>query len=259
MTAAVATVPAVAPGPRTWGLLFSAPMVRALRWRPQTIKTETRRLPNRQNMTGWGGLVPTGKEWKAGGRAVLTDGAFAWSPGDDKTVPVNVHGMKARAEREPYVLLPRVRPGDRIFVKETWAPPASYDGRPLTAIPTTARRWYRADHDLGAPDGSKRGKWRSSMFMPKVFSRIWLTVRDVEVQRLHDLTPAEARAEGIPQLAGEATALGLFDPATTPGHEWDNRTSVENYARLWDAINGAGSWAENPVVFVYRFTVEVTR
>lgn len=40
----------------------------------------------------------------------------------------------------------------------------------------------------------------------------------------------------------------------TPGHEWDNRTSVENFARLWDGINGKrAQWASNPWVWVVEF------
>lgn len=103
---------------------------------------------------------------------------------------------------------------------------------------------YRADNGKYQPFASndsswnllvgKFNKWQSSMFMPKWASRFWnVPILSVRVQRLHDITEADARAEGIHMKPG---------------------TCVEWYAKLWDSINGKSlSWKKNPWVFVYEF------
>jgi hypothetical protein len=85
-------------------------------------------------------------------------------------------------------------------------------------------------------------------------SRITLTVESVRVERLQDITREDARAEGIPQTYGEALALGLA-MESEPSHEWDNRTTVENYTRLWDHINGERApWSSNPWVWRIEYS-----
>ena len=98
--------------------------------------------------------------------------------------------------------------------------------------------------------------------MPRWASRITLAVEAVRVERLHDVTRDDAMAEGIPQMHGEACSIGLIEPRgggprNGPNSRdiWDNSTSVENYARLWDSINGKRApWASNPWVWVVTFS-----
>jgi hypothetical protein len=40
-------------------------------------------------------------------------------------------------------------------------------------------------------------EWKSPLFMPKSAARIWLKVTDVRIERLQDISPADARAEGF--------------------------------------------------------------
>lgn len=104
-------------------------------------------------------------------------------------------------------------------------------------------------------------KWKSGRFMPKYLSRITLEITAVRVERLNSISNEDAIAEGIPQTWGE---WGPNPPAWaeksigrkfgSPGtHLWDNRTSRENFALLWDEINGLGAWDRNEWVFRYRF------
>jgi hypothetical protein len=142
-------------------------------------------------------------------------------------------------------------PGDRLWVRE-----------PFGWLTGNGRRLiYRADGDP-PPQPNYPGefvegmKWGSPRFFPRRYARLTLEVADVRVQRLQAITPDDATAEGIPQTAGEAHVLGLIDIAREAGHEWDNRTSVENYARLWDQINGKRlgcRWEDNPWVFAVTF------
>lgn len=143
----------------------------------------------------------------------------------------------------------------RLWVRETWAD--------LRGGGFSAPFAYRADSIQR--DGTENGdgkqarldygvKWRPSIFMPREACRLVLEVEAVRVERLQAITVADAMAEGVPQTAGEAYAAGLIDLDTAHGHEWDNRTSPENFARLWDSINGKrGAWASNPFVWVITF------
>jgi hypothetical protein len=126
----------------------------------------------------------------------------------------------------PYVGLacPYGQPGDRLWVRETWM-----YGQEPKAI-------YRADTPV-TPDGQA---WRPSIHMPRAVSRITLEIVSVRVERLQDISEADAEAEGVgflrhvPDVDETLTAKQLYDA-------------------LWESINGNGSWNENPWVWVVEF------
>jgi hypothetical protein len=159
-----------------------------------------------------------------------------------------------KTHRSPYG-----EPGDRLWVRETWA---LADGH----VAPAGTPCYRAN----LPDEDASGiKWRPGIFMPRWVSRITLEVTETRVERVHDISLDDARAEGIPQMFGEAVELGLAkwsEGDTVIGGAgggpnardiWDNRTSVENFATLWDSINAERGhpWAQNPWVWVITFKV----
>ncbi|HET9450028.1 MAG TPA: hypothetical protein VFO83_04065 [Aggregicoccus sp.] len=74
---------------------------------------------------------------------------------------------------------PYGRPGDRLWVKEVWAPAG--DGFV-----------YRADQPASPPE-----RWRSPLFIPRRASRLLLQVQAVRAEPLQQLSEAEARAEGV--------------------------------------------------------------
>jgi hypothetical protein len=67
-------------------------------------------------------------------------------------------------------------------------------------------------------------------------SRITLEITDVRIERLNDITDADAEAEGWP---------GFTDDNGLDSMAW--------YSELWESINGAGSWNANPFVWVLGF------
>ena len=82
-------------------------------------------------------------------------------------------------------------PGDRLWIRETWAPvptPGGYGCAP-DACEREAMRIYRADGDRADlrqwSDGSPRwdGRWRSASAMPRWASRLVLEVAGVEVEK----------------------------------------------------------------------------
>jgi hypothetical protein len=135
------------------------------------------------------------------------------------------------------VRCPYGMPGDQLFVRETWARDDE-DG----AI------FYRADVGSGNGaddwernrlDGVARYRWRPSIHMPRWASRCTLDVVGVRIERLQDISEEDAIAEGV------TNSLHL------PGGRFAN----ENYAHLWDTINGEAAWDANPWVWVVAFKV----
>jgi len=125
---------------------------------------------------------------------------------------------------------PYGQPGDQLWVKETWREDSPDD--PEGAI-------YRADQEHLMPQG---GRWKPSIFMPRWASRVTLEITGVRVERLQDISETDALAEGIHRYDVLEEA-GPHDPHFNRG----------TYQRLWESINGGGSWASNPWVWVITF------
>lgn len=149
------------------------------------------------------------------------------------------HPMLARIPRCPYGV-----PGEKLWVRETWtairSSLADHDRRGVL---------YRADpmyDGMGAFDWT----WRPSIYMPRWASRILLEVTEVRVERVQDISEAEAAAEGIPEHVVEHTFRKVYRDA-------DERAAkrVEYFAGTWDSLNAARGygWDANPWVWVIRF------
>lgn len=157
------------------------------------------------------------------------------------------------ATEEPLAIgkgCPYGRPGDRLWVKETHH--VNHTGEVVH---------YRADYpvdgdpfnadECGEDHGLEGEKWRPSIFCRRQHSRITLEVVAVRVERLQDIGEADALAEGIFR-ASEALGFYMYDSKGTPGpHCCD--TARDTYTCLWESINGPGSWALNPWVWVIEF------
>jgi len=88
--------------------------------------------------------------------------------------------------------------------------------------------------------------WRPSIHMPKAAARIWLEVESVGVERLQEISEKDAIAEGYYAKPSKEQLIkvgGYY--ATTKA--W--------YCKLWESINGPGSWGANPWVWVVKFKV----
>ena len=76
---------------------------------------------------------------------------------------------------------------------------------------------------------------RPSIFMLRWASRILLEITAVRVERLQGISDADARAEGI---------------SKNQCPDWH---AAMDCKVLWQSINGPGSWAANPWVWVVEF------
>ncbi len=134
--------------------------------------------------------------------------------------------------------------GDLIYAKETWAVNACYDHcKPsqLTVAGMGGQIAFRAGG--GYPFEDLNDKWRTAMFMPQKFARIWLRVVNVRVERVNSISEDDAKAEGV--TVGEDRSWAHKEA----GLEY--KPHVTAYSALWETINGKGSWAQNPWVWIY--------
>lgn len=125
-------------------------------------------------------------------------------------------------------------------MRETWA---QVEGQAYGDGQSDLTWVYLADWSI--TDGPR---WRPSIHMPRVASRITLEIVSVRVERLQDISEEDAIAEGVTADC-PGTPNGLHPP-TKDCSLWSARNS---FAHLWDQINGKGSWALNPWVWVVTF------
>lgn len=159
--------------------------------------------------------------------------------------------------------------GDRLWVREAWRMPASLDdlsGKLVAEKCLEAgyrKPWapisFEADGALSSakdwrefgstPGEAVPGRYRHARFMPRWASRIALEVTAVRVERLQDISEAQARAEGACYHDG----LGIGHSGWRHDLKDVHADARSSFARLWESINGAGSWADNPWVWVVEF------
>jgi hypothetical protein len=181
-------------------ILFSAPMVLAIL---AGRKTQTRRIV-KHRVTGPN--RPSTLDFYQGERWV---GAC------------DANGRAGNA----LALCPYGKRGDRLWVRETFS--RHLDGGGV---------WYWADGNCADRDSERP---RPSIHMPRALSRITLEVTCVRVERLWEITDADAQAEGVQK------PLQVVDD--------DPCTRRDAFADLWEEINGPDSWDANPWVWVVEF------
>lgn len=134
---------------------------------------------------------------------------------------------------------PYGKPGDELWVRETWG-----EVRYVAVAgmrPRDSKIVYRADDPV-----DRTMRWSPSIHMPRWASRITLTVKAVRVERLQDISEADAYAEGC----------GSYTPAYVSGGEIvgpDGVMPSDEFVDLWKSINGPDSWDANPWVWVVEF------
>lgn len=138
------------------------------------------------------------------------------------------------------IICPHGKPGDRIWVRETFCPvdDTQYGGEKWVDYRATPK--FEESHPAGwdsAPNDAEALKWRPSIHMPRWASRILLEITDVRVERLQSITLGDICKE---------VGCGLYDfrPATYGFQVWEE---------LWKSIYGAESWNANPWVWVIEF------
>jgi hypothetical protein len=231
-------------------MLFSAPMVRAIL---EGRKTVTRRVVK-------GGQIPT--------ENLNEKGRLRWSAIGQKDprygfIVCGETAAECANELATFGRCPYGRPGERLWVRETWALLGNEDGacvdwndNIVKGDESAAARIYKASCSVGEyglwqiPDRAPwkpdtegvqyEGAWRPSIHMFRWASRILLEITDVRVERLQDISEEQAQAEGV---KGMPRCRSLYP---TDDYRWP-------FKDLWNSINGASAWDANPWVWVVEF------
>lgn len=248
--------------PRERPILFSAEMVRAIL---AGRKTQTRRLlkwkPREEGLNlAFSALSPGfySCDNPESGYVLRSRGAgTCWN---DRTWPAHC----------PYGL-----PGDRLWVKEEhyryghWEEANGHRRRTRTG----RQRWrFVADTDevlYAAPAEFRKGRhhkdphtpaWhkRLARFMPRVLVRHALEITEVRVQRLHEISDDDARAEGVEPYTPPHGHISPDQRVPGPGFErcrLGDQPHRLPFADLWNRINGelGAPWDTNPWVWAISF------
>lgn len=191
---------------------YSQPMARARR---DGIKTHTRRE-----------MRPQPTSFVGGPGVTLPDGSPA------PKVPMDDYWGTCGRE----IICPYGQPGDILLPVEPWRAPKEFDALPPSHIPTGTPIWL----DANGPAPEAFGRYRHARFMPRHLITASDVLVAVRVERLQDISEADAVAEGC-------------KPKHLHGHMW--ATAYMAYGELWESINGPGTWDANPCVWVLEFKV----
>lgn len=229
-------------------ILFSAPMVRALL---EGRKTQTRRIVKEQPTSVGRYCVPFSPE-EAYRNGFLLE---RW-PEQERMM-----GNFGRCVR---VHCPYGKLGDLLWVREAFQPllangvkwsDADYatgEGYAINYVATEGRKEFACARDERITD-----RITSPIHMPRWASRITLEVTEVRVQRLQEISGADCRAEGIatcdipPDEEGPRRIGYMVGP--DDGKSGLDVRPQDSYRKLWESINGAGSWDANPWVWSLTF------
>lgn len=164
------------------------------------------------------------------------------------------------------------KPGDRLYVRETWADTNGACG-PMVSYRAGGDRFLMEDYEPGEacdysryPGGNftqwcgdlRRGepghRWRPSIHMPKWAARIWLEVKNVRVERLQSITKEDAVSEGFQEWY---VSLDLSPYGVESADVYELPKPVDQFAVAWDSLYGSKGlgWSGNPYVWVCDFEV----
>lgn len=236
----MATEQVTATAQRSRGISFSAPMIRALL---DGRKTQTRRVvipqPSFEQFHEWCGKTLYDGETRmwCWCDLVLYDRDMWDIPNDGDRTILSAHA--------PY------RAGDELWVREAWA----------TLHGNGHRTVYRADGEEQRRGWDDRKPppmtWQSALSMPREHSRITLRVTSVRVEKVQEITEADAAAEGIRSVSfypDDGFPLSIGHPAgDDDGKCTLYPTRRQAFEELWSRLYGRESWDENQFVWVVTF------
>lgn len=212
-------------------IIFSAPMVRAIL---EGRKTQTRRVLKPQPDLNVAGLWV----WPPYGTKVTKRTWRGFVQSDEAGIKDFLTYGRNVSEALRYAT------GDLLWVKETHAivPASAYRAsngvyQTINLADQHLACVYKAGWERSAPS------WKSPLFMPRWASRITLEVKGVRVQRLQEITSADAMAEGCRAHAGSHNI------------DCDTPDPRDEYRNLWNSLHKKDgmTWEKNPWVVAVTF------
>lgn len=216
-------------------IIFSAPMVRAIL---EGRKTQTRRVVKPQP------------------EREPSDPSGLWYPSTTSKRKRHYANESHFVRGLPLDWCPYGAPGDRLWVKHAhWYKRASDLTPEIIWSPESPHAVHRdhkgvwvssiasSQYDIDQHGGFKK---RPSIHMPRWASRLTLEVVSVRVERLQAISEEDAKAEGATPAWCSADSISSGSPDAF-------RRYRDGLKSLWESINGNGSWADNPWVWVIEF------
>lgn len=156
--------------------------------------------------------------------------------------------------------LPIPQIGDRLWVREAWRSTIAYDDLAPRDMGGEEPIRYEADghwETWGWTDHGRTGRHRQGMHMPRWASRTTLVVIDVRVQRVQEISEADAIAEGCRPYWDNDNPDILYGPNGTAHEMAPLKGPVDDFRNLWDSLNAARGygWDQNPWVTATTYTV----
>ena len=140
--------------------------------------------------------------------------------------------------REPQHVIDRAcpmgQPGDRIYVRETFSRHPEWG---QLAFRADGEEFEDADGWLWEP------KWMPSIHMPKDLARIWLEITGVRLERIQDISEADALAEGARFELASIDSVRIGATASF----------LSGFRNIWESTGG--DWDANPWVWAIDFKV----
>jgi hypothetical protein len=161
-------------------------------------------------------------------------------------VKLSPDGLSVIYNQGKYFACPFGQPGDRLWVRETWA---------WIGSETNGHYVYRSNY---LPEQQYFVTWQPSIHMPRKASRIILEIDEIGAERIQDITEDEAMAEGIREWTkdGELYKYGHIEPGDQGCTPWSAmpKTVMGAYKSLWNGIYTEDlNWEANPWVWVVKF------
>jgi hypothetical protein len=145
-------------------------------------------------------------------------------------------------------------PGDRLWVRETWAPYKSGIWTPNTGFTNEGIGYLYAAEPMSDDYGCR---WKPSIHMPREAARILPTVKSVRVERLQEITEADAIAEGswLKHCPCYKAPKDKFEQFFTQTGCYIHGKA---FKPLWDGLHAKDGygWDVNPWVWVIEFERE---
>lgn len=155
-------------------------------------------------------------------------------------------GRKTQTRRLASSPLARCAVGDRLYVREAWAPLSACTLNDPGSQAMADNGFYRADDSTIEGEISR---WTPSIHQPRWASRLTLTVAAVRIEPLCSITDADAEAEGVRRTTRGWHVPGAELPPVS--------TAAEAFARLWSSLHRTDGecWSDNPDIVALTFTV----
>jgi hypothetical protein len=204
-------------------ILFSGEMVRAIL---DGRKTQTRRVVKPQpDSVRSSALVKSGYETKHGYEIKCPYG----QPGDRLWVR---ESFQLVIDPEKYIDEKTFKQG-KISLSELFG---NWHQRDKTKVSDDKEHYwiYKADGNPVLNTPLKNIRWKPSIHMPRIASRINLEITNIRIERLQDISEEDATAEGTSLISKDTTGnKALFS------------TRRNAYRCLWESINGNDRLARN--------------